>query len=232
VDGIAVNIAKPRDCFVPRNYYRRKSFFSAPFQAIVDGRYRFLSLSSVVCGSTHDSLAFRASFIGEKLYSQGLPSGYWVASDAAYVCSESLLVPFSAVQLQHKEEGEWRASFKFFQSRFRVHVEQAFGIFVNRFGILWHPLEFDLPKASRIVSACTLLHNYIIEKSSATELDTVQSDDDRLYAVQAFRRWWSESQRLRTASRTGSGTRSDLERSSLRNILVARIKELGQTRPR
>jgi hypothetical protein len=41
-----------------------------------------------------------------------------------------------------------------------------------------------------------------------------------------------ESQRLRAASRSGSGTRSDLERSSLRNILVARIKKLGQTRPR
>jgi hypothetical protein len=232
VDGIAVKIAKPRDCFVPRNYYCRKGFYSAPFQAIVDARYRFLSLSSVVCGSTHDSLAFRASFIGEKLYSQGLPTGYWVAGDAAYVCSESLLVPFCAVQLQHEEEGEWRDSFNYFQSSFRVHVEQAFGIFVNRFGILWRPLEFDLPKASRIVSACALLHNYIIENYNATELDAEQSDDERLCAVKAFRRWWSESQRLRAASRSGSGTRSDLERSNLRNVLVSRIKELGQTRPR
>jgi DDE superfamily endonuclease len=85
VDGIAVKIAKLYDCFVPRNYYCRRGFYSALFQAIVDGRYRFLSLSSVVCGSTHGSLEFRASFIGEKLYSKGLPSGYWVAGDAGYV---------------------------------------------------------------------------------------------------------------------------------------------------
>jgi DDE superfamily endonuclease len=232
VDGIAVKIAKPRDCFVPRNYYCLKGFYSAPFQAIVDGRYRFLSLSSVVCGSTHDSLAFRASFIGEKLYSQGLPSGYWVAGDAAYVCSESLLVPFCAVQLRHEEEGEWRDSFNYFQSSFRVHVEQAFGILVNRFGILWRALDFDLPKAGRIVSACALLHNYIIDNSNSTELDAVQNDVERLYATQAFGRWWRESQRFKAASCSGSGTRSDLERSNLWNMLVARLKELGQTRPR
>jgi hypothetical protein len=103
---------------------------------------------------------------------------------------------------------------------------------VNRFGILWRPLEFDFPKASRIVSACALLHNYIIENYNSTELDAEQSEDERLCAVKAFRRWWSESERLRAASSSGSGTRSDLERSNLRNILVARIKELGQTRPR
>jgi DDE superfamily endonuclease len=110
VDGIAVNIAKPRDCFVPRNYYCRKGFYNTLFQAFVDGRYRYLSLTSVVCGSTHDSLAFRASFFGEKLYTHGLHSGNWVAGDAAYVCSESLLVPFSAVLLQHEEEGDWSDS--------------------------------------------------------------------------------------------------------------------------
>ena len=31
--------------------------------------------SSVVCGSTHDYLAFRAPSIGENLYTQGQPSG-------------------------------------------------------------------------------------------------------------------------------------------------------------
>jgi hypothetical protein len=38
VDGTAVKLAKPRDHFVPRNYYCRKGFYSAPFRAIADGR--------------------------------------------------------------------------------------------------------------------------------------------------------------------------------------------------
>ena len=232
VDGIAIKISKPLDCYVPRNYYCRKGFYSAPFQAIVDAKYRFISLSSVVCGSTHDSLAFRASSIGEKLYTQGLPFGYWVAGDAAYVCFEPFLVPFSAVQLRDIEEGLWRDSFNFFQSSLRVHVEQAFGIFVNRFGILWRPLEFELARAIRIVSACALLHNFILDNSDDAEMDAVQGEAEHQYAAQAFRRWWTESQHLRSASRSGSGARSDLQRSNMREILVARVKQLGKVRPR
>jgi hypothetical protein len=232
VDGIAIKIANPLDCCVPRHYYCRKGFYSAPFQAIVDAKYRFISLSSVVCGSTPDSLAFRASSIGEKLYTHGLPFGYWVAGDAAYVCCESLLVPFSAVQLRDVEEGLWRDSFNVFQSSLRVHVEPAFGIFVNRFGILWRPLEFDLPRGSWIISACALLHNYFVDKSDDDEMDAVQSEAEHQYAAQAFRRWWTDSQHLRSASRSGSGARSDLQRSNMRDMLVARVKEFGKVRPR
>jgi predicted lipase len=47
---------------------------------------------------------------------------------------------------------------------------------VNRFGILCRPLEFELPKASRIVSACALLYNYIIENYNAKELDAEQAN--------------------------------------------------------
>jgi DDE superfamily endonuclease len=232
VNGIAIKIDKPLDCYVPRNYYCRKGFCSAPFQAIVDAKYRFISLSSVVCGSTHDCRAIRGTSIGEKLYTQGLPLGYWVAGDAAYVCCEPLLVHFSAVQLRDAEEGLWRDSFNFFQSSLCVHVEQAFGIFVKRFGILWRPLEFDLPRASRIVYACALLHNYIVDSSEDDEMDSVQSEAEHQYAVEAFRRWRTDSKHLRSASRSGSGARSDLQRSNMRDMLVARIEELGKLRPR
>jgi DDE superfamily endonuclease len=210
VDGIAVKIAKQRDCFVPRNYNYRKGFYSIPFQAIVDAKYRFLSLSSIVSGSTHDSLAFRASCIGRKRYATGLPSGYWVAGDVAYVCSESVLVPFSEANLQHEDEGVWGDSFNFFQSSLRVHVEQTIGIFLHRFGILWRPLEFDLPRSGRIVSACALIHNYIIDNYRNADTAEEQSEDKRRHAAKAFRRWLSESNCLRVASRSGSGTRSDL----------------------
>jgi hypothetical protein len=185
----------------------------------------------IVFGSTHDSLAFRASCIGQKLYTTGLPSGYWVAGDAAYVCSESVLVPFSAANLQHEDEGVWRDSFNFFQSSLRVHVEQTFGMFMHRFGILWRPLEFDLPRSGRIVYACALIHNYIIDNSINTDTAEERSKDKRRHAAKAFRRWWSESNPLRVASRSGSGTRSDLERSNLRNLLAASLKELGRKRP-
>jgi hypothetical protein len=60
----------------------------------------------------------------------------------------------------------------------------------------------------------------------------VQRNDQRIYEIQDFRRWWGESQRLRAFSCSSLRARSDLERSTLRNILFARLKELGQRRPR
>lgn len=66
----------------------------------------------------------------------GIQSGYWVSVDAAYVCSESLLVTYYSVQIQNPEEGVWRDAFNFFQRSLRVHVKQAFGNMVSRFGIL------------------------------------------------------------------------------------------------
>jgi hypothetical protein len=65
-----------------------------------------------------------------------------------------VLVPFSAEQLQHEEEGVGRDSFTVLQSSLRVHVEQTLGMFVSRFGILWCPLEFDLARDSRILFTC------------------------------------------------------------------------------
>lgn len=127
-----------------------------------DSRYPFVALSSVFCGSTHDPLPFSASACDAKMSAECLPDGHWVAGDAAYSCSESLLVPFSAIQLLHKEEGLWRHAFNFFLSILLVRVEQALRIFVNLFGVLWRPFEYDIRSSSRIVCVCVLLHNFII----------------------------------------------------------------------
>jgi hypothetical protein len=97
---------------------------------------------------------------------------------------------------------------------------------VNRFGILWRPLDFDLHRASRIVSACALLHNYIVNNSDDDEMDAVQSEAEHQYAAHAFIRWWKDSQHLRSASRSVSGARSDIQSSNMRDMLVARVKEL------
>lgn len=42
-----------------------------------------------------------------------LPGGYCTDTYAAYVCTESLLSPFSAVQVQDENEGICRDSFNY-----------------------------------------------------------------------------------------------------------------------
>jgi hypothetical protein len=83
------------------------------------------------------------------------------------------------VTLECVEEGVWHDAFNSFQNIYRIHVEQAFGIFVKRFCILWCPLEFYLPRASPVVSASTLVQNSIIDIFDSTDFEAAQSDDEK-----------------------------------------------------
>lgn len=236
LEGIAIKIRKPKGEYIPRNYYCRKAYYAVHFQALVDARYHFLCLSSVVCGSTHDSLAYSTLSFGHQMSTRGLPIGYWIAGDAAYVCTESILVRFSVVQLQHSELGVWSDSYNFYEISLRVHVEQSFGVSVSRFGVLWRPLAFDLNRSSHIVYLCALLHNYIIDNAPPGSTRPLNGFEDlhgstgRQYTEEAFRRWWRGSQNMHSGA--GAGTRNNLAHSTHRDLLVNRLMELGLTRPR
>jgi DDE superfamily endonuclease len=67
LDGIAISILKPPDQFVPRNFYCRKGMYALPVQAIVDSSYRFMYVSANCVGSTHDSLSFSCSQLGQMM---------------------------------------------------------------------------------------------------------------------------------------------------------------------
>jgi DDE superfamily endonuclease len=96
----------------------------------------------------------------------GLPEGYWIAADAAYERSNCILSPWSENQVKDSEHGIARDAFNYYQRSSRVHVEQAFGILVARFGILWKPLRFKMARAPRILAACMRIHNLCIGTGS------------------------------------------------------------------
>jgi len=69
--------------------------------------------------------------------------------------------------------GSREDSFNFYHSSLRMHIEQAFGVFVARSGILWKPLCFDLHRSARVVDVAIKLHNYGIgekEQCSTTSM--------------------------------------------------------------
>jgi hypothetical protein len=73
--------------------------------------------------------------LGSRFYN-GLNIGeYWIAGDAAYLCDNYLLTPFTKAQTHDQELGLRRDAFNFYHSSLRMHVEQSFGIMVARFGI-------------------------------------------------------------------------------------------------
>jgi hypothetical protein len=48
------------------------------------------------------------------------------------------------------------------QSQVRITIERALGIFVRRFSMFWKPLQFRLQLVTKIVEACSRLHNCCI----------------------------------------------------------------------
>jgi DDE superfamily endonuclease len=94
-----------------------------------------------------------------------LPAGFWIAADAAYTCTESIVTPWPAIELLDPA----RDAFNFFQSSLRMHVEQVFGQVHSRFGIL---------------------HNFCIDKKeSSVPMEPVE--EARISSE--FSEWWSES---------------------------------------
>ena len=63
--GICVAIEKPRRALNPLKYFCGKSFFCVPVQAVVDHCYRFVVVSIICAGATHDNLCLKISNIGQ-----------------------------------------------------------------------------------------------------------------------------------------------------------------------
>jgi DDE superfamily endonuclease len=163
VDGLAVRIAEPRGIEIPNpsSYYNRKGFFAIVVQAMCDASYRFSFISAIAPGSTHDSVAFRMSALYDILKAGALAPGYWVAGNDAYVCAESLLTPHPGRNLS-----EARDCFNYWQSSARIFIEQAFGILVSQWGVLWRPLRTSVTKSTLIFVTLAKLHNFNIDEGA------------------------------------------------------------------
>jgi DDE superfamily endonuclease len=116
--------------------------YATPAQALLDSKYRILCHSPKCAGSTPDAIAWESSDLGMRLRREPLPFGFWIAVDAAYPCLNDINTPWTAGQLHHEDFGYSRDAFIAFHSSLRMHVEQAFGLLVQRFGVLWRKLMF------------------------------------------------------------------------------------------
>ncbi len=113
-------------------------------------------------GSTHDNLAWGTTALAILLQEFGLPPGLWIAGDDAYPSSEYLVSPCSTHSYRLDMSKD---DFNFFLSRCRINVECAFGILVEKFGILRRPMSSSLPHNIKVTQVCTKLHNLGVDNS-------------------------------------------------------------------
>ena len=74
--------------------------------------------------------------------------------------TENMLVPFTGAEKLDVEKD----AYKFFQSQVRIRIEMAFGRLTTKWQILRRKLETSLEVSLIILSACAMLHNFIINR--------------------------------------------------------------------
>jgi hypothetical protein len=72
-----------------------------------------------------------------------------------------------------------RDIFNYWQSSARIHIYQAFGMKVGRWGISWRPISGTVQKTSRVVVVCMKLHNFIISQGSIAVPYIFEEDNEQ-----------------------------------------------------
>jgi len=229
LDGIAVEQEQPLASDVPcvADYYSRKGFYALNTQAICDSEYKFRWMACTSPGATHDSTAFSGTSLGRQLSDRGsvlaldmTRDGHCIAADEAYAASDVLAVPWPG----GGRGDRWRDAYNFYLSSLRIHIEQAFGMLLWRWGVFWRPLRVPFAKRPSLIRACFRLHNFCRSHSVAAAAVGAPFGNDRVGADVSFAR-------NDDVSACQRGRRRDCERSDLRVRMTNHVEERGLLRP-
>lgn len=108
----------------------RKGFFAVVVQAGVTADHKFVFLSVMHGGETHDSTAFQATPLYKLITDVKVPNCTILIGDDAYANELNVVKPYAGRNISNDED-----SFNFYNSSCRMAIEQAFGMLVNRFGM-------------------------------------------------------------------------------------------------
>jgi hypothetical protein len=166
IDGILIWIHKPskKDCIEAgcssgKFFCGRKKKFGLNCQAVCDVRGRILDISILYPGSTSDCLAFEGMSLFHKLEEGMLAPGLCLFGDNAYLNTQYMATPYSAVS------GGTKDAYNFYHSQLRIRIECTFGMLTHRWGILRSaiPMNVTLRKTVALVLALAKLHNFCID---------------------------------------------------------------------
>ena len=126
--------------------------------------------------STSDCLAFESSELYGKLTNGILAEGLCIFGDNAYLNSPFLATPYPNVSSGYKD------AYNFFHSQLRIRVECAFGMLVQRWGILRSamPKGVTIRKTTALVVALAKLHNFCINQKDTNIAPMTAADELRL----------------------------------------------------
>jgi hypothetical protein len=142
-----------------------RSFFSGHYQtygvnvqAACDHNCRFTFLGVAGPGVMGDRDAIKQVTLGSLI--EGLPGLFCAIGDCAYTPTEHL-VAITGSDMARISKYD---NFNFFASQLRIRIEMAFGLMVQKWGILSRPLLIKVKNVKRLMVAIARLHNFCIDE--------------------------------------------------------------------
>lgn len=140
--------------------------------AVCDATYRFTYVDVGAYGSEGDCNIFRNSQFGRNVLNDRFPfpanamlNGvslpfFFVADDAFPLCKR-IMKPFNNKNMPTEE-----VIYNYRLSRARRCIENAFGLLCTKWACLKKTLYCGPDRAQKIMAACCMLHNFLIEEKS------------------------------------------------------------------
>ena len=197
IDGILIWMLKPSLKEAKKSGVDQKKFlcgrkhkFGLNCQAVSDCRGRILDISIRCGGASSDCLAFEASELYTRLENglmkQDVDNERFVLfGDNAYLNTAYMATPYTNVAGDPNRAAE--DNYNFYHSQLRIRVECAFGILVQRWGLLRMaiPRNIGVARVVGLVNALAKLHNFCIGESNVLERIPRMYDRDRLHIMNA-----------------------------------------------
>lgn len=144
-------------------YWSRKRQYSIKLQAVCDHKLRIRQLSIGYKGSVHDAKIFSNCPLA-KHPERFLSGSQWIAGDSAYPLKSFLLTPFRQNSTELTKED--REEFNKYFSKYRVRIENCFGLLKEKFGSLKQLSFRMITKQNKKVCndwimVCCILHNIL-----------------------------------------------------------------------
>jgi hypothetical protein len=112
-------------------------------KTMCDSLLRFLFFTFIASGQTNNAVAYEETGLHDII--DMLPSGLYVAGNAAYVLTKHLLVPFTGSCRQDPNKD----SYNFYLSQLRIQIEMTFGLLTTKWRCLRKKLETSLENSAK-----------------------------------------------------------------------------------
>lgn len=177
IDGSEIKLAE-KPMYDSESYFSRKHIYSMKIQAVGDNKKKIRHLVCGYPGSVHDARIFSNCELATK--STVFFSGsQWLAGDSAYKLSTTIITPYRATSKVGTVQE--RNIFNYHFGKYRIRIENTFGLLKERFGSL-KELRIRVGDDSSInfanawIFVCCILHNMIDENDTEWEPELEMND--------------------------------------------------------